>query len=167
MDYSVNLNPSLADFKASDDGNPIRCAVLDGEAVLVGSGEAWMFIKGPGWSGESKGWQEINSSWAGMEARLISKADFDNWFPDLPPLPIPAFNSGALVYGVWDGDPVLRKRSESWVFKGPSWTTRGWEEVNSSWAAKESRWISKADFDSLFPNLPPLPTAAFHSGEKA
>lgn len=51
--------------------------------------EAWWL---PGWPKPGSVWRKIDSAEIGMLARPMDQETFENYFPDLPPLPSEAFN---------------------------------------------------------------------------
>ena len=61
-------------------------------------------------------------------------------------------------YGSFDGIPSRYAMYEAWVYYGDD---DGWEEINSASHGNAVSELTKADFDDLFPDLPPLPPVAF------
>jgi hypothetical protein len=64
-----------------------------------------------------------------------------------------------VLFGSWDGDPVIATLGEAWLF-----ADGGWKRVHSADAGMESRLLSRAAFDRKFPRLPALPSDAFQAG---
>lgn len=60
-----------------------RYAYLDGNAARVTDGDGWWFAGGR--------WERMPSGAEIAAAKLITKAEFDQMFPKLPPLPARAF----------------------------------------------------------------------------
>jgi len=61
-------------------------------------------------------------------------------------------------YGDFDGIACRYTGSEVWVLHDA-----GWVEINSASGNNAARELTKAQFDQLFPNVPPLPSTAFQS----
>jgi hypothetical protein len=60
---------------------------FDGSASRYDDDEAWVL--------QDDGWVQINQASHGNAVRPLSKEDYDDLFPDLPPLPYQAFQSPA------------------------------------------------------------------------
>jgi hypothetical protein len=74
-------------------------------------------------------------------------------------------SSPTLKYAVWEGDPVVMSDSpfEAWVsYDGKSWRPAKRVEVGH-----KAGLVPKDTFDRMFPELPALPSNAFHSGSVA
>ena len=67
-----------------------KYADFDGLPSRYGDGEAWVFT-------HSAGWYQINAFSHGMNSQPLTKAQFDECFPDTPPLPSTAFRRGETV----------------------------------------------------------------------
>jgi hypothetical protein len=65
-----------------------------------------------------------------------------------------------IKYGYWEGlaARVGSPPSEGWCFSD---TKKEWVEMSPADAMSRVKLLSKAEFDSTFPSLPPLPTEAF------
>jgi hypothetical protein len=61
-------------------------------------------------------------------------------------------------YGDFDGIACRYTASEGWVLH-----STGWVELNSIEVNNAARGLTKAEFDQLFPDAPPLPSTAFQS----
>jgi hypothetical protein len=63
-----------------------------------------------------------------------------------------------IKYAHWEDLPVrlVSTPAEGWVFgKGQ------WQEMNAADAISKAKLMSKEDFETTFPDLPPLPAEAF------
>ena len=67
-------------------------------------------------------------------------------------------------YGDFDGIPSRYDADEAWVFHR---NKKSWVEINHASHGNAAYELTKADFDYLFPNLPPLPPEAFQSSPTA
>ena len=60
------------------------------------------------------------------------------------------------LYGRFDGDPcIIRDQDgyrDAWIFY------KGWKPVDWTEARYKAGKLTKEEFESLYPNLPPLPT---------
>jgi hypothetical protein len=69
------------------------------------------------------------------------------------------------MYGIWDGDPTVMSDNpfEAWI----SYDFKSWRPVDRFEAGHKAGLVSKEMFDRMFPELPALPSNAFHSGPAA
>jgi hypothetical protein len=65
-----------------------------------------------------------------------------------------------LRYATFETYPCLFDDRESWVLFDPGWTKIPVQDAKTQAHSK-----TKAQFDKLFSQLPPLPKAAFQTGE--
>jgi hypothetical protein len=68
-------------------------AMMEGNACRCNSVEAWWFVDDQ-WK-----WLPIDSASVGMHAKPLTESEYKVHFPDVPPLPKMAFQSGDLVGG--------------------------------------------------------------------
>jgi hypothetical protein len=59
-------------------------------------------------------------------------------------------------FGSFDGIPSRSDDRRAWVLHGDRWT-----EINHASHNNAVRELTKAEFDALFPDVPPLPADAF------
>lgn len=82
------MNPAFDIQYGAFENGPVRYAFPPLDSGL--HGEAWWL---PGWPHPEATWQKMDSAEIGMNARPLSKAVFEDQFPDLPPLPKEAFSA--------------------------------------------------------------------------
>jgi hypothetical protein len=63
----------------------IKYGEIDDLPVRYTDKEAWWFVKGA--------WEKIDPATAHEKAAIVGEASFNKLYPDLPPLPITAFQS--------------------------------------------------------------------------
>jgi hypothetical protein len=147
---------------------------FDGIASRYTESEAWVL---------HDDWVRLNSASVNNAVRELTKEQFDQFFPDVPPLPSTAFRSddghgdrrrdqlgndsdvtklkpSEPRYGTFDGIPSRSNEREAWVLH-----RAGWVEINHAEHNDAARELTKEEFDQLFPNLPPLPSTAFRRGK--
>ena len=67
-----------------------------------------------------------------------------------------------IKYGSLEGHPVRFSDDEAWVF-----AKNAWHPANSAEALHGARVMDEDAYRVLFGDVPPLPSNAFHSGDKA
>jgi hypothetical protein len=68
---------------------PIRYGEMDGFPVVWSpSGQAWWYARPRQATNiAARVWRVVNTAEADMNAKVVTKTVFEDWFPGLPPLP--------------------------------------------------------------------------------
>ncbi len=69
-----------------------------------------------------------------------------------------------LKYSSWEGTPTVYNDVEAWCYE---FAKQQWVEVDNLELMDKTWDMSRQEFDQKFGPLPPLPSAAFHSGDNS
>ena len=136
-----------------------ECGSYDGHAVRYTYHDAWVLVDGE--------WRQIESVFAIIKAKRLTRQAYRETFGPLPPLPKIAFHDPPVrarppSYGYDDGFAVRFTDDEAWA----CYADNRWRKISKTESLYSVGVLTKHDYHRQFGHrhLPPLPDTAFCSG---